>query len=60
MNKTELKKLAIHYLNSKNVQKIRKNMCKQIIDKKEIKECLKSFDENFVRSFMSSYKMRNK
>jgi hypothetical protein len=56
MNKTDLKKLALKKLNSREVQKYKKQLCDQFTDKKQKKECMTAFDKSFVKSFMDSYK----
>ena len=56
MNKTDLKKLALKKLNSREVQKYKKRICEQFTDKKQKKECMTAFDKSFVKSFMNSYK----
>lgn len=55
MTKSELRKLAIKHLNSKNVQSYKKKLCEQFIDKKQKKECMTAFDKNFLKSFISSH-----
>jgi 3,4-dihydroxy-2-butanone 4-phosphate synthase len=54
MTKSELKKLAIKHLNSKNVKSIKKQLFEQFIDRKQKKECITAFDKNFINSFISS------
>lgn len=52
MNKTELKKLAVKQLHTKNIQTIRKKVCQQQ------KDCMVAFDKNFVKSFIDSYQKK--
>ena len=54
MPKSELRKLAIKSLNSKKMQSIKTQLCKQIEDKTQIKDCMTEFDKNFIKSFISS------
>jgi hypothetical protein len=54
MTKSELRKLAIKELNTKKVQSIKKQVCKQFTDKKEQKDCMTAFDKSFIQSFISS------
>jgi len=54
MTKSELRKLAIKELNSKKVQSMKKQVCKQFTDKKEQKDCMTAFDKSFIKSFISS------
>jgi hypothetical protein len=56
MNKTELKKLALKKLNSREVKNYKKQICDQFTDKKQKKDCMTAFDKSFVKSFMNSYK----
>jgi hypothetical protein len=56
MNKTDLRKLALKKLNSREVQKYKKTLCGIYTDKKQQKECMSAFDKSFVKSFMDSYK----
>ena len=58
MTKTELVKLAIKYLNTKKVQSIKKQLCKNFINIKEKKDCMTAFDENFIKSFIHSRQNR--
>jgi hypothetical protein len=53
MDKKELRKLAIKKLNTKEVQTIRKQVCRQFIGKEQ-KKCMDSFDKSFIKSFMKS------
>jgi hypothetical protein len=55
MNQTELRKLAIKELKTRDVQMIKKQVCQKFIDKHEKKECMSEFDKNFIKSFMDSY-----
>jgi ribosome biogenesis protein Nip4 len=54
MNTTELKKLAIEYLNSKEVKNIKKQLCEEFTDSKPKKECMTAFDKNFIKAFIRS------
>jgi hypothetical protein len=49
----ELRKLAIKKLNTKEIQKIRKLVCKQFIGEEQ-KKCMDSFNESFIKSFIFS------
>ena len=53
MDKTELRKLAIKKLNTKEIQKIRKQVCQQFIGEEQ-KKCIDSFNKNFIKSFIKS------
>lgn len=57
MDKKELRKLAIKKLNTKEVQKIRKQVCKQFIGKEQ-KKCMDSFNKSFIKSFIKSAQSR--
>jgi hypothetical protein len=54
MTKSELRELAIKHLHNKNIQFIKKQLCKQFIDNKQKKDCMTAFDKNFIKSFISS------
>jgi len=57
MTKGELKELAIKHLNKKNVQSIKKQLCKQqFVDRKQKMDCMNAFDKGFIKSFISSRK----
>jgi hypothetical protein len=53
MDKKELKKLAIKKLNTKEIQKIRNQVCRQFIGEEQ-KKCMDSFDKSFTKSFIKS------
>ena len=53
MDRKELKKLAVKQLNTKKIQKIRNQVCKQFVGKEQ-KRCMESFDKSFVKSFIQS------
>jgi hypothetical protein len=53
MDKKELKKFALKQLHTKQIQKIRNQVCKQFVGKEQ-KQCRESFDKSFVKSFMQS------
>jgi len=57
MDKKELRKLAIKKLNTKEIQKIRKQVCKQFIGEGR-KKCMDSFNESFIKSFIKSAQSR--
>ena len=57
MNKKELRKLAIKKLNTKEIQKIRKQVCKQFIGEDQ-KKCMNSFNKSFIKSFIKSAQSR--
>jgi hypothetical protein len=57
MDKTELRKLAIKKLNTKEIQKIRKQVCQQFIGKEQ-KKCIDSFNKSFIKSFIKSAQSR--
>ena len=57
MDKKELRKLAIKKLNTKEIQKIRKQVCKQFIGKDQ-KTCMNSFNKSFIKSFITSAQSR--
>ena len=57
MDKTELRKLAIKKLNTKEIQKIRKQVCQQFIGEEQ-KKCIDSFNKSFIKSFIKSAKSR--
>ena len=54
MTKSELRKLAIKYLNKKDVQSIKKQLCEQFTERKQKKDCMVAFDKSFIKSFISS------
>jgi hypothetical protein len=54
MTKSELRKLAIKYLNNKDVQSIKKQLCEQFTERKQKKDCIVAFDKSFIKSFISS------
>jgi hypothetical protein len=54
MNNSELRKLAIKHLNSKNVQSIKKQLCEKFTDTKNKNDCITAFDKSFIQSFMNS------
>ena len=54
----ELKKLAIKHLNTKNVQKTKKDVCEPFLDKKQIKICMTAFDKSFIKSFIKTRRIR--
>jgi hypothetical protein len=54
MTKSELRKLAIKYLNKKEVQSIKKQLCEQFTERKQKKDCMVAFDKGFIKSFISS------
>ena len=58
MNNTELRKLAIKSLNSKQVKSIKKQLCAQFIDKKEKNECINAFNKSFIKSFVLSHSLK--
>jgi hypothetical protein len=53
MDKKELRKLAIKKLNTKEIQKIRKQVCQQFIGNEQ-KKCMDSFNKSFIKSFIKS------
>jgi hypothetical protein len=53
MDKKELKKLAIKKLNTKEIQKIRNQVCRQFIGEEQ-KKCMHSFNKSFIKSFIKS------
>ena len=53
MDKKELRKLAIKKLNTKEIQKIRKQVCQQFIGNEQ-KKCMDSFNKRFIKSFIES------
>ena len=53
MNHSKLRKLAIQYLNSKDVQSIKNQLCKKFTDKNQKKECAAAFDASFIESFIN-------
>jgi hypothetical protein len=60
MNKTELRKvaikLAIKKLNTKEVQKIKKQVCQQFVGiGEEQKECIDAFNKSFIKSYTKSF-----
>ena len=57
MDKKELRKLAIKKLNTKEIQKIRKQVCKQFIGEDQ-KKCMNSFNNSFIKSFIKSAQSR--
>jgi hypothetical protein len=57
MDKTELRKLAIKKLNTKEIQKIRKQVCQQFIGEEQ-KKCIDSFNKSFIKSFIKSAQSR--
>jgi hypothetical protein len=57
MDKTELRKLAIKRLNTKEIQKIRKQVCQQFIGEEQ-KKCIDSFNKSFIKSFIKSAQSR--
>ena len=57
MDKTELRKLAIKKLNTKEIQKIRKQVCQQFIGEEQ-KKCINSFNKSFIKSFIESAQSR--
>jgi hypothetical protein len=58
MNNIELRQLAIKSLNSKQVKSIKKQLCKQFIDKNEKKDCINAFNKSFIKSFMLSHSLK--
>jgi hypothetical protein len=56
MNKIELKKIAVKKLNTKSVQKIKKQLCENFSDKKQKEDCMIGFDKGFIESFIKSYR----
>ncbi len=58
MTKSELRKLAIKYLNKKDVQSIKTQLCEQFTEIKQKKECMVAFDKSFIKSFISSRQIR--
>jgi hypothetical protein len=57
MDKELLRKLAIKKLNTKEIQKIRKQVCQQFIGEEQ-KKCMDSFNKSFIKSFIKSAKYR--
>ena len=57
MDKKELRKLAIKKLNTKEIQKIRKQVCHLFIGEEQ-KKCMDSFDKSFIKSFIQSAQSR--
>jgi hypothetical protein len=57
MDKKELRKLAIKKLNTKEIQKIRKQVCQQFIGEEQ-KKCMDSFNKSFIKSFIKSAQSR--
>uniref|UniRef100_A0A6C0HY10 Uncharacterized protein n=1 Tax=viral metagenome TaxID=1070528 RepID=A0A6C0HY10_9ZZZZ len=57
MDKKELRKLAIKKLNTKEIQKIRKQLCQQFIGEEQ-KKCIYSFNKSFIKSFIKSAQSR--
>jgi hypothetical protein len=57
MDKKELRKLAIKKLNTKEIQKIRKQVCMQFIGEEQ-KKCMDSFNKSFIKSFIKSAQSR--
>lgn len=57
MDKKELRKLAIKKLNTKEIQTIRKQVCRQFIGEEQ-KKCMYSFNKSFIKSFMKSSQYR--
>ena len=57
MDKKELRKLAIKKLNTKEIQKIRKQLCHQFIGEEQ-KKCMDSFNKSFIKSFIQSAQSR--
>jgi hypothetical protein len=53
----ELRKLAIKKLNTKEIQKIRKQVCQQFIGEEQ-KKCMDSFNKSFIKSFIKSAEYR--
>jgi len=58
MNNIELRQLAIKSLNSKQVKSIKKQLCKQFIDKNEKNNCINAFNKSFIKSFMLSHSLK--
>ena len=54
MTKSELRKLAVKYLNKKNVKSIKKQLCEQFTDEKQKRDFITAFDKSFIKSFISS------
>ena len=57
MDKKELRKLAIKKLNTKEIQKIRKQLCDQFSGE-EKKKCMDAFNKSFIKSFIKSAQSR--
>jgi hypothetical protein len=57
MDKKELRKLAIKKLNTKEIQKIRKQVCGQFIGEAQ-KICMDSFNKSFIKEFIKSAQSR--
>jgi hypothetical protein len=53
MDEKELRNLAIKKLNTKEIQKIRNQVCRQFIGEEQQK-CMDSFDKSFIKSFIKS------
>ena len=60
MSKTELKHFAIKKLNSKPVKNFKKQLCQYFINENDKKDCVTSFDKNFIQSFIRTYQKRMK
>jgi hypothetical protein len=54
MDKKELRKLAIQKLHTREIQKIRKQVCRQFIGEEQQKKCMDSFNKSFIKSFIKS------
>ena len=54
MYKKELRNLAIKKLNTKQIQKIRNQICQQFIGEEQ-KKCIDSFNKSFIKSFIQSF-----
>ena len=55
MNKIKLMRLAITALTSKDVQNIKKQLCKMVFDRKQKKNFNIEFNKSFVKSFIGSF-----
>ena len=54
LSKIISKLLYIKYLNNKDVQSIKKQLCEQFTERKQKKDCIVAFDKSFIKSFISS------
>jgi hypothetical protein len=55
MKKSEIKEIAIKELNSYPVYNFREHLCNRFINPNDEKDCINTFNKNFIQYFIQTY-----